>query len=111
MSWSYATTRLAPRSASMIITSCFVFSSRRRHTRLQGDWSSDVCSSDLEWPVDRLMERSILCRVEPPQQKGYEGITQPALWGLFLVFLGISMLTGRFPRYGEIGRASCRERV
>src|SRR5205807_2961894 len=22
-------------------------SSRRRHTRLQGDWSSDVCSSDL----------------------------------------------------------------
>src|SRR5256885_7128436 len=26
----------------------FVFSSRRRHTRLQGDWSSDVCSSDLD---------------------------------------------------------------
>src|SRR5256885_12462016 len=25
------------------------FSSRRRHTRLQGDWSSDVCSSDLPW--------------------------------------------------------------
>src|SRR5256885_3343474 len=28
-------------------THCFFFSSRRRHTRLQGDWSSDVCSSDL----------------------------------------------------------------
>src|SRR2546426_7840053 len=27
--------------------SSFFFSSRRRHTRLQGDWSSDVCSSDL----------------------------------------------------------------
>src|SRR5256885_2448527 len=27
------------------------FSSRRRHTRLQGDWSSDVCSSDLEMAV------------------------------------------------------------
>src|SRR6266850_6758574 len=27
----------------------FFFSSRRRHTRLQGDWSSDVCSSDLGW--------------------------------------------------------------
>src|SRR5256885_9191480 len=26
----------------------FFFSSRRRHTRLQGDWSSDVCSSDLD---------------------------------------------------------------
>src|ERR1039457_7622237 len=33
----------------MILASLFFFfSSRRRHTRLQGDWSSDVCSSDLE---------------------------------------------------------------
>src|SRR2546426_3575067 len=29
----------------------FFFSSRRRHTRLQGDWSSDVCSSDLTKPA------------------------------------------------------------
>src|SRR5437762_358806 len=27
----------------------FFFSSRRRHTRYIGDWSSDVCSSDLNW--------------------------------------------------------------
>ena len=27
----------------------FFFSSRRRHTRLVRDWSSDVCSSDLPW--------------------------------------------------------------
>src|SRR5262249_58312454 len=27
----------------------FFFSSRRRHTRLVSDWSSDVCSSDLCW--------------------------------------------------------------
>src|SRR6267142_3315996 len=26
----------------------FFFSSRRRHTRLTCDWSSDVCSSDLQ---------------------------------------------------------------
>ena len=26
----------------------FFFSSRRRHTRLRRDWSSDVCSSDLD---------------------------------------------------------------
>src|ERR1022692_4128330 len=32
----------------------FFFSSRRRHTRLQGDWSSDVCSSDL---LPALFER------------------------------------------------------
>src|SRR5256885_3676898 len=31
----------------------FFFSSRRRHTRLQGDWSSDVCSSDLGNAVAR----------------------------------------------------------
>src|SRR5437764_14979335 len=27
----------------------FFFSSRRRHTRYIGDWSSDVCSSDLTY--------------------------------------------------------------
>src|SRR5215467_15630699 len=32
----------------------FFFSSRRRHTRLQGDWSSDVCSSDLAAAVGLL---------------------------------------------------------
>src|SRR5947199_3420249 len=34
----------------VIPTSFFVFffSSRRRHTRCLSDWSSDVCSSDLE---------------------------------------------------------------
>src|SRR5688500_20224967 len=33
----------------VVVLSCsfFFFSSRRRHTILQGDWSSDVCSSDL----------------------------------------------------------------
>src|SRR5690348_17865495 len=31
----------------------FFFSSRRRHTRWTGDWSSDVCSSDLWRNVSR----------------------------------------------------------
>src|SRR6266487_4338294 len=31
----------------MVIVVFFFFSSRRRHTRWTGDWSSDVCSSDL----------------------------------------------------------------
>src|SRR6266581_445853 len=31
----------------------FFFSSRRRHTRWTGDWSSDVCSSDLAEDVDQ----------------------------------------------------------
>src|SRR3989475_12505704 len=32
----------------------FFFSSRRRHTRFDCDWSSDVCSSDLPLP-ERLI--------------------------------------------------------
>src|SRR5437764_9983304 len=32
----------------------FFFSSRRRHTRYIGDWSSDVCSSDLMQEIARL---------------------------------------------------------
>src|SRR5256886_11479244 len=31
----------------VLAASCFFFSSRRRHTRFDCDWSSDVCSSDL----------------------------------------------------------------
>src|SRR5256885_11431172 len=34
----------------------FFFSSRSRHTRLQGDWSSDVCSSDLDERQDFALE-------------------------------------------------------
>src|SRR5688500_20223649 len=37
----------------------FVFSSRRRHTTLQGDWSSDVCSSDLDEKRAELAGRVI----------------------------------------------------
>src|SRR5690625_5341158 len=32
---------------TILINVLFFFSSRRRHTRWQRDWSSDVCSSDL----------------------------------------------------------------
>src|SRR5437762_3689789 len=35
----------------------FFFSSRRRHTRYIGDWSSDVCSSDLERQRRALVQR------------------------------------------------------
>src|SRR5688500_8761943 len=37
--------------------SIIFFSIRRRHTRLQGDWSSDVCSSDLVVTGDDLLPR------------------------------------------------------
>src|SRR5437016_13375724 len=41
----------------------FFFSSRRRHTRLVSDWSSDVCSSDLA--ADRHAGRSVDLRRRP----------------------------------------------
>src|SRR5262249_56800337 len=51
----------------------FFFSSRRRHTRLVSDWSSDVCSSDLlEYCIpqmssaDRPPLRSTASRRDPP---------------------------------------------
>src|SRR3989454_6815070 len=46
---------------SCLLSFFFFFSSRRRHTRLQGDWSSDVCSSDL---------RAFRWWAKPPPQAG-----------------------------------------
>src|SRR2546430_12150638 len=39
----------------------FFFSSRRRHTRFDCDWSSDVCSSDLSLAVTDAMEVDVDC--------------------------------------------------
>src|SRR5256885_12895148 len=39
----------------------FFFSSRRRHTRLQGGWSSDVCSSDLRLWHCSSVETILVC--------------------------------------------------
>src|SRR5204863_1326291 len=41
----------------------FFFSSRRRHTRSLRDWSSDVCSSDLEGREARLEDLALLLDV------------------------------------------------
>src|SRR2546430_6940878 len=38
----------------------FFFSSRRRHTRFDCDWSSDVCSSDLFASSEQLPTRVLL---------------------------------------------------
>src|SRR5262249_59852584 len=73
----------------------FFFSSRRRHTRLVSDWSSDVCSSDL----------SLLVMV---------GNSQIRLAGQWAI-LGVSTtllhrILGHVLALTQIGRASCRER-
>src|SRR5688500_20299073 len=79
----------------------FFFSSRRRHTRLQGDWSSDVCSSDLA------------------EEQGHTvGRLAAAVHDLLVLFHeaeAIDLLVHEEIRVAdtrhEIGRASCRERV
>src|SRR5439155_18742198 len=40
----------------------FFFSSRRRHTRWPRDWSSDVCSSDLNTARGALVDENVLVR-------------------------------------------------
>src|SRR5437016_7508856 len=89
----------------------FFFSSRRRHTRLVSDWSSDVCSSDLDYVPRALtgvqtrilwaLARQVMAHLEDrrdlgsnPERDSYERYRR---------FFESSVV--------EIGRASCRERV
>src|SRR2546430_12806240 len=96
------------RAVSFVVAD-FFFSSRRRHTRFDCDWSSDVCSSDLagdNW-----------CSSIPP---GF-GHPPPDLFPLTLelrqpsvepvpVTDGLIHLPYA-AQVTKIGRASCRERV
>src|SRR5256885_8916229 len=89
----------------------FFFSSRRRHTRLQGDWSSDVCSSDLgETGPFLTMEQVVVARAVGAERRtwilslynliGYASAALGALlvgiavgWqALFFVFLATAVL-------------------
>src|SRR2546421_9459659 len=47
LSW-YGDVVVVPHRLPPAVHGFFFFSSRRRHTRSDRDWSSDVCSSDLQ---------------------------------------------------------------
>src|SRR5438876_3639756 len=51
----------------------FFFSSRRRHTRWTGDWSSDVCSSDLKEPLGIGGRPQRLLPTGDPNRSGNDG--------------------------------------
>src|SRR5256885_9559814 len=56
----------------MLAVSFFFFSSRRRHTRLQGDWSSDVCSSDLRRQhLPGTLEQARIELLHQPRHQGH----------------------------------------
>src|SRR5688500_4740946 len=57
---------------------CCFFSSRRRHTRLQGDWSSDVCSSDLDFGIARFHKAG---KVRDTEAFGTAGYAPPEQYG------------------------------
>src|SRR5579862_2108645 len=60
-----------------LTSSFFFFSSRRRHTSWNCDWSSDVCSSDLIFGTDPVAIDTIeLGKIEAKRSK--EGV--PSVW-------------------------------
>src|SRR2546421_3757611 len=87
----------------------FFFSSRRRHTRSDRDWSSDVCSSDLLLTMSsislhvRLNGKEIDDMVKSGQAVSAKFVI-PYPPGFPIMVPG-QVITK------EIGRASCRERV
>src|SRR5262249_58399438 len=81
------------------VCTIFFFSSRRRHTILVSDWSSDVCSSDL-------------CSMNQVRGSHNER-REPLTWFIEQQNFGIADEgTGDGEHLLlQIGRASCRERV
>src|SRR5207302_5579579 len=94
-----------------LTSTVFFFSSRRRHTRFSRDWSSDVCSSDL-----------VIIGL------GAKPLIEDFIAGFFLLsqeslgigdYVKIDDIEGYVEAIkfrtliirGQIGRASCRERV
>src|SRR5690606_40720836 len=94
-------------------------SSRRRHTRFSRDWSSDVCSSDLE-PVSTVPAHTGEIKF---LRAYYYFLLVQSFGGVPLVTEAITTPQTEFQRTSaeeiytfiiselKIGRASCRERV
>src|SRR5256886_12739092 len=87
------------------------FSSRRRHTRFDCDWSSDVCSSDL------LAENVVVADFQPGGLAFVFAVLRRAAKDAIRVE-NVVAADGRLAGDGhavlqlaEIGRASCRGRV
>src|SRR5262245_64822721 len=101
----------------------FFFSSRRRHTRCLSDWSSDVCSSDLEARGKRATRKVVVarrrsepCDFSPKRQgskpRGPHAALRAARTDEFYGY-SPSNRSNRLEircQKQKIGRASCRER-
>src|SRR3546814_1510668 len=84
---------------SIIVFFCFVFFFFKQKTAYEmriSDWSSDVCSSDL-------------CMFTPAETHIDRGAHQTSR--IACLYIGGSLLPQHDEFRGQIGRASCRERV
>src|SRR5256885_2618748 len=100
----------------------FFFSSRRRHTRLQGDWSSDVCSSDLNAAFAEVCRACSITFIGPSPE-AIRLMGDKAQARQLAKQAGVPVVPGSelplkdaaeaadIAEEIEIGRASCRERV
>src|SRR5256885_6979602 len=88
----------------------FFFSSRRRHTRLQGDWSSDVCSSDLvSQSLAQLYQKATRAKLRITKANQDEILYRYKYAEGFEN--RVRDIRTQDSSVTEIGRASCRERV
>src|SRR5256886_5321787 len=87
----------------------FFFSSRRRHTRFDCDWSSDVCSSDLQYYAQQV--RKAEYALDETQLEPYFELDRVLKDGVFFAANRLYGLTFKQRTDLQIGRASCRERV
>src|SRR3989440_8013538 len=68
---------------------CFFFSSRRRHTRSDRDWSSDVCSSDLV----RMDIAAPTCQPKTHPNGVIDKVTTPPAFGIAVRDDGLAYFT------------------
>src|SRR5437763_8935735 len=94
----------------------FFFSSRRRHTSSIGDWSSDVCSSDLLAILTALASRKSSERDQVREVRRATrrkcGENRESRWSVYQAIERRHFFKRRLRTHGDqSGRASCRERV
>src|SRR5256885_13165425 len=94
----------------VLLLHVFFFSSRRRHTRLQGDWSSDVCSSDLGTSLERYVFDAYGSATVLAGNWTSKGSSSYS-WTYLHQGGRLDPITGLSDFRNQIGRASCRGRV
>src|SRR3546814_5176053 len=93
----------------------YFFKQKTAYEMRISDWSSDVCSADLDAKLkldDLKADLDALKADEKAQQKKVEGLTGAVSDSIAAQYEGQSIsTTGKLVLSQEIGRAPCRERV